>query len=88
MTLLEVDELMSYWLDHPPPHLMIAAYLGKRQTRQVPRLPRQVEACPDPVLAQLAAKWGAGFTSGDVHKGLGPVVLDFAELRLKTEGKG
>jgi hypothetical protein len=28
MTLLEVEELTRYWIDHPPPHLLIAAYLG------------------------------------------------------------
>ena len=28
MTLLEVEELTRYWIEHPPLHLMVAAYLG------------------------------------------------------------
>ena len=28
MTLFEVEELTRYWIDHPPLHLMVAAYLG------------------------------------------------------------
>jgi hypothetical protein len=28
MTLLDVNELCAYWMDHPPVHLMAAAYLG------------------------------------------------------------
>ncbi len=28
MTLLEVEELTRYWIEHPPLHLMVAAHLG------------------------------------------------------------
>jgi hypothetical protein len=28
MTLFDVEELTLYWADHPPTHLMVAAYLG------------------------------------------------------------
>ena len=45
MTLLDVEELTRYWIDHPPLHLMVAAYLGARQGH------RQADAHPGPPAA-------------------------------------
>jgi hypothetical protein len=28
MTLLDFEELTSYWAEHPPVHILVAAYLG------------------------------------------------------------
>lgn len=28
LTLPEVEELLTYWADHPPTHILVAAYLG------------------------------------------------------------
>ncbi len=85
MTLLDVEELTRYWIDHPPLHLMAAAYLGigkgncnrtkSRSTAVSPQKGRNVE------VAHLLAELGPSFTGSDVHKGLAPVVLDFAELK-------
>jgi len=36
MTLEDVDRLLSYWADHPPVHVLAAAYLGYK-----PREPRK-----------------------------------------------
>jgi hypothetical protein len=34
LTLWELNDLMSYWKDYPPTHVLVAAYLmgGKRKT--------------------------------------------------------
>jgi len=71
MTLCEVAELVDYWAEHPPVHVALAAFLGiKGRRRVMPRLSVQS------VLSEL----GAGFAAVDVHAGLPPVALDFAEL--------
>ncbi|HEY1257780.1 MAG TPA: hypothetical protein VGF34_00915 [Stellaceae bacterium] len=80
MTLLEVEELIGYWTEHPPLHITVAAYLGFDRAG---RLSRQIRAASprngDP--ASLLAELGPGFGSGDVHAGLASVVLDFAALK-------
>jgi hypothetical protein len=85
MTLFEVEELTRYWTDHPPLHLTIAAYLGiGKEQRRRPR-PASTQAASESLLGvkagHLLAQLGPAFTSGDVHTGLQPVVLDFTELR-------
>jgi hypothetical protein len=87
MTLFEVEELTSYWAQHPPAHLLVAAYLGAGKNRSA-RLPptsmgrgRQPSSDSGSLLAQL----GPGFGDGDVNAGLSPAILDFAELRLRAE---
>jgi hypothetical protein len=88
MTLFEVEELTRYWIDHPPPHLVISAYLGVGRPRSPrPIWPRpQAAATPkrNGSVEQLLAELGPAFMTGDVHAGLGSVVLDFAELQRKT----
>ena len=86
MTLFQVEELTSYWTKHPPLHLLVAAFLGVGKEKQV-RLPpistgpgRQMDSEVGSVLAQL----GPGFSAGDVHAGLSPAILDFAELRRRA----
>lgn len=87
MTLLDVEELTSYWSEHPPVHILAAAYLGlngqKRpriSSNSSPGLGDRTGSEPGPLLAEL----GPGFASGDVHAALGSVELDFAELRRKA----
>jgi hypothetical protein len=91
MTLLDVEELTAYWADHPPLHILGAAYLGigKQKSTRMPwalsdEAPAShgLEAGSD--ASSLLAKLGRGFVSGDVHAGLSPVVLDFAELRRRA----
>ena len=85
MTLFEVEELTRYWLDYPPLHLILAAHLGFKQfprgRAKTFREPMSDRRPPAGDVRQLTAELGAGFASGDVHAGLNPVVLDFAELR-------
>jgi hypothetical protein len=86
MTLFDFEELMEYWADHPPLHLLVGAYLsvGKQHRRPLgPSLAGSGNAAssnPGEILAEL----GPGFRTGDVHAGLTPVVLDFAELRRQV----
>ncbi len=84
MTLFDFEELTRYWAEHPPLHILVGAYLGagkhRRQTASGPARSRSAAGSNlDAVLAEL----GPGFGAGDVHAGLGPVVLDVAELRRR-----
>jgi hypothetical protein len=91
MTLFEVEELTRYWIDHPPLHLAVAAYLGiGKEKRKGPTFERgPAPAARDAVssVGTLVAELGPGFAPGDVHAGLAPVVLDVAELRRRTRSK-
>jgi hypothetical protein len=85
MTLFQVEELASYWAQHPPLHLLVAAYLGvgkEKHARPPASVKRAQRSNSDvgSVLAQL----GPGFSAGDVHAGLSPANLDFAELRRQA----
>ena len=83
MTLFQVEELTSYWTRYPPLHLSIAAYLGvvrDRHRRPPPVSARDARSDAASMLAQL----GPGFGAGDVHVGLSPVILDFAELSRRA----
>jgi hypothetical protein len=83
MTLLEVDELASYWAEHPPVHLLLAAYLGVGKDKHTPA--KSATRPPtDAELSSVLAGLGRGFAVGNVHAGLAPVVLDFAELRRRA----
>jgi hypothetical protein len=88
MTLFQVEELTRYWIDHPPLHLMIASYLGIGKQRSGHSAPPRPKASagrtPDGNVAHFLAEFGTAFANGDVHAGLNPVELDFAELRRKT----
>ena len=86
MTLFQIEELTSYWAQHPPAHLLIAAYLGiaKNKTARVPPTSMGRGQRPSSDSSSLLAQLGPGFGAGDVNAGLSPVVLDFAELRLRA----
>jgi hypothetical protein len=87
MTLHDVEELTRYWIDHPPLHLLIAAYLDVGATwrggvsGRKPNIPRKQE--PNVHVGQILAELGSGFAAGDVQAGLDPVVLDFTELQRR-----
>ncbi|MBV9199773.1 MAG: hypothetical protein JO320_23865 [Alphaproteobacteria bacterium] len=86
MTLFQVEELTSYWAEHPPLHLLIAAYLGAGRARR-PQMPPgsfEREQQPRPDAGSVLAGLGSGFSAGDVHAGLTSVVLDFAELYRRS----
>jgi len=90
MTLLDFEELASYWAEYPPLHVLVGAYLGagkamrERASSASARSSRVRGLGVDSVLAEL----GPGFGAGDVHAGLAPVVLDFAELRRRSNAGG
>ena len=91
MTLLDVEELTAYWAEHPPLHMLVAAYLGVGKKKW----PRKLSSPPDGEasprfgretgsdITSLLAELGPGFDSGDIHTGLAPAVLDFTELRRR-----
>jgi hypothetical protein len=89
MTLFDVEELTAYWAVHPPLHILVGAYLsvGKEKRKQVSPIPtgpgRTTRLHPETLLPEL----GPGFGVGDVHAGLAPVVLDFAELRRRSRAR-
>ena len=86
MTLFQVEELTFYWAQHPPLHLLIAAYLGVGKNKNAPLPPASMEQGPrqNSDSSSLLAQLGPGFGAGEINAGLSPVVLDFAELRLRA----
>jgi len=86
MTLYQVEELTSYWAEHPPLHLLAAAYLGAGKDRRPQMLaaPFAREQRPESDAGSMLARLGPGFSVGDVHAGLAPVVLDFVELSRRS----
>lgn len=90
MTLFDFEELARYWADHPPVHILVAAYLGlnKYPHQSTPNGPVNTGPAAGSNLEELLAELGPGFGVGDVHTGLDPVVLDFAELRRRAGAGG
>jgi hypothetical protein len=87
MTLFQIEELTSYWAQHPPVHLLVAAYLGagKNKNPRMPPTPMERGQQSSSDSSSLLAQLGPGFGAKDVNAGLSPVILDFAELRLRAE---
>ena len=89
MTLFDFEELTRYWAEHPPLHILLGAYLRLGKQQRPPTLAgldgsrRAAGFNLEAVLARL----GPGFGTGDVHAGLAPVTLDFAELRRRMESR-
>jgi hypothetical protein len=86
MTLFHIEELTSYWAQHPPVHLLVAAYLGvgKNKNARMPSTSMVRGQQPSSDSSSLLAQLGPGFGAGEVDAGLSPVVLDFTELRLRA----
>jgi hypothetical protein len=85
MTLLDVEELTRYWINHPPLHLIVAAYLGVGKRSRFGSLAPAPPVKPENLdIGAVLAELGSGFAGGDVHLGLAPVVLDFAELKRRV----
>ena len=86
MTLFDFEELTAYWVEHPPVHILVGAYLGvgKYQRTPIPSAGSSPGRAASSDLQGLLAELGPGFGAGDVHAGLPGVVLDFAELRRRV----
>jgi hypothetical protein len=86
MTLFDFEELTAYWVEHPPVHILVGAYLGvgKRQRKPIPSAGSRPGRAPSSDLPTILAELGPGFGAGDVHAGLPGVVLDFSELRRQV----
>jgi hypothetical protein len=88
MTLLEVEELTRYWINYPPLHLTVAAYLGVgesgKRTRSGPLAPAPPAKGENADIASVLAELGSSFAGKDVHVGLAPAVLDFTELKRRV----
>jgi hypothetical protein len=88
MTLFDFEELTAYWVEHPPLHILLGAYLGAGKRRRTQTALTQASAvhAAGSSLTALLAELGPGFGVADVHEGLGPVVLDFGKLRRRATG--
>lgn len=77
MTLFDYEELCGYWSDHPPVHLLVAAYLGIKSSGS------NGHSSVKPPSAQdfSEVRMFPGMAEGDIHAGLPQPVFDFAELR-------
>jgi hypothetical protein len=86
MTLFDIEELMAYWVEHPPVHILLGAYLGvgKHQRNPISFTGSRPGRAPTSDLPTILAELGPGFGAGDVHAGLPGVVLDFSELRRRV----
>jgi hypothetical protein len=86
MTLFQVEELTSYWVRHPPLHLLIGAHLGIGQNKEIPMNANSTRAGEprSSEIGSMLSRIGPGFSVGDVHVGLSPVILYFAELARRT----
>jgi len=87
MTLFDVEELTRYWMEHPPLHLMMAAFLGIGKERRRRGDFSGLQPTPDANVGQLLAELGPAFASGDVHSGLDAVVLDFTQLQRRAKNR-
>ncbi len=78
MTLPTIEELYyPYLAEHPPTHLLVAAYLGVKPTNSGGRSAMQQPLAQD--FTELSTF--PGMTGGDIHAGLPAPTFDFAELR-------
>jgi hypothetical protein len=86
MTLFDFEELMAYWVEHPPVHILVGAYLGvgKHQRKPIASAGSRPGRAPSPDLQTILAEVGPGFGAVDVHAGLPGVLLDFSELRRRV----
>jgi len=86
MTLFDFEELTAYWVEHPPLHILVGAYLGVggHHRRRIPSARPSSGLAPSSDLQRILAELGPGFGPGDVHAGLPGVMLDFAELRSRA----
>ena len=85
MTLFDFEELTAYWVEHPPVHILVGAYLGvgKHQREPIPSAGSGPGRALSSDLPTILAELGPGFGARDVHAGLPGVVLDFSELRRR-----
>jgi hypothetical protein len=86
MTLFEVEELTSYWAEHPPLHLLVAAYLrpGSAKRSSVSTSSGALPHGGSSDVTSILTGLGPGFFPGDVHAGLSAAVLDFSELHRRA----
>lgn len=79
MTLFEVEAVYGYWREHPPPHLLLAAFLGVTSHRHSP--PRPFEADADASIPAIP-----GLKPGAIEDGLRAATLDFEDLKRHHQG--
>lgn len=69
LTLWELNELMAYWQDYPPTHVLVAAYLmGGNKARPGKRRPGDTRGNPSSNFDELAR--GIAFAGGMINKKL------------------
>lgn len=80
MTLFQVEELCSYWSEHPPVHVLVAGFMGVKSEPRQARATARPELEPEltlPVTRVLAAVPGLDPSAAD---NLPSPIFDAAEL--------
>jgi hypothetical protein len=76
MTLFDAEELVSYWTDHPPVHLLLAAFMGVGQNTGPLGTPRRDDFVRGPSLCEIMTLPGVGQTIRPLSSGFGPDAVD------------
>jgi hypothetical protein len=86
LTLFDIDDLCGYWADHPPTHVLVAAFLGVK--------PRPAPAASAMRVGEIGAPGDVGqlmasLGDGDPYQGCkGPAVYDFTALKARQQSSG
>jgi len=86
MTLLDVRELCDYWAEHPPVHILVAAFVGYKAEAK-PASPGWRDVLAEgPPNAEVGPDWRMpfagmeGFEPGRLPENMNVPLVDFAEL--------
>jgi hypothetical protein len=76
MTLLDVEELMRYWTDYPPLHLLLAAFIGVGQKTTPLGGSTRDNFIREPSLCEIMTLPGVGQAIRPLSSGFGPGAVD------------
>ena len=83
MTLLDVEELARYWADHPPAHLLLAAFIGGGQKTAPLAASSKDDFRRHPSLSEIMTLPGVGQTIRPISSRFGPRALDEMTAMLR-----
>jgi hypothetical protein len=86
LTLVDFQKyFLPYWNEHPPVHVLVAAYLGFKPQTGAGMTPQSTQS-PQNISELLSMP--AGMMEGDIHEGLPEPILDFAEFQQRIKRGG